>query len=148
LEKSFLSIDVTCSKGTYIRTLAEDIGERLGSCAHLFNLRRVGVGVFGIDQSVNIDRLELLATSEPGILRRELRPIDSFINHLPLVQLKVQQEKKFLSGQAIEVNLCSLMREDKNLVRVYGFSNDFFGTGQIVNNKLLYPKRLISKQTY
>ena len=147
-KKSFLRIDVICSKGTYIRTLAEDIGEKLGSCAHLFNLRRVGVGGFGIDQSVNIDRLELLAASEPDILKRELRPVDSFINYLPSVRLKVQQENKFLSGQVIEVNLCSLMREDNNLVRVYGFSNDFLGTGQIVNNRLLYPKRLISKQTY
>ena len=145
LKNSFLRIDVTCSKGTYIRTLAEDIGEKLGSCAHLYNLRRVGVGVFDIDQSININKLELLASSKPDVLSHKLRPVDSFINHWPSMQLNVQQEKKFLNGQPIRVSPYNQRNENEYLVRVYGFSNDFLGTAQMINNEILRPKRLISK---
>jgi len=145
LKNSFLRIDVTCSKGTYIRTLAEDIGEKLGSCAHLYNLRRVGVGVFDIDQSININKLELLAFSKPDVLSHKLRPVDSFINHWPSMQLNVQQEKKFLNGQPIRVSPYNQRNENEYLVRVYGFSNDFLGTAQMINNEILRPKRLISK---
>ena len=144
-KQSLLRIDVTCSKGTYIRTLAEDIGEKLGSCAHLYNLRRVGVGTFSIDQSINIDKLELLASSDPRILSKELRPVDSFINHWPSLQLQIQQEKKFLNGQAIEINFLNIGKKNEHLIRVYGYSNDFLGTGQIVGDRFLCPKRLISK---
>ena len=145
LKNSFLRIDVTCSKGTYIRTLAEDIGEKLGSCAHLYNLRRVGVGIFDIDQSININKLELLASSKPDVLSHKLRPVDSFINHWPSMQLNVQQEKKFLNGQPIRVSPYNQRNENEYLVRVYGFSNDFLGTAQMINNEILRPKRLISK---
>lgn len=145
LKNSFLKIDVTCSKGTYIRTLAEDIGEKLGSCAHLYNLRRVGVGIFDIDQSININKLELLASSKADVLSHKLRPVDSFINHWPLMQLNVQQEKKFLNGQPIRVSPYNQRNENEYLVRVYGFSNDFLGTAQMINNEILRPKRLISK---
>ncbi len=144
-KQSLLRIDVTCSKGTYIRTLAEDIGEKLGSCAHLYNLRRVGVGTFSIDQSINIDKLELLASSDPRILSKELRPVDSFINHWPSLQLQIQQEKKFLNGQAIELNFLNIGKKNEHLIRVYGYSNDFLGTGQIVGDRFLCPRRLISK---
>jgi len=145
LKNSFLKIDVTCSKGTYIRTLAEDIGEKLGSCAHLYNLRRVGVGIFDIDQSININKLELLASSKPNVLSHKLRPVDSFINHWPSMQLNFQQEKKFLNGQPIRVSPYNQRNENEYLVRVYGFSNDFLGTAQMINNEILRPKRLISK---
>ena len=145
LKNSFLRIDITCSKGTYIRTLAEDIGEKLGSCAHLYNLRRVGVGIFDIDQSININKLELLASSKPNVLSHKLRPVDSFINHWPSMQLNVQQEKKFLNGQPIRVSPYNQRNENEYLVRVYGFSNDFLGTAQMINNEILRPKRLISK---
>ena len=145
LKNSFLKIDVTCSKGTYIRTLAEDIGEKLGSCAHLYNLRRVGVGIFDIDQSININKLELLASSKADVLSHKLRPVDSFINHWPSMQLNVQQEKKFLNGQPIRVSPYNQRNENEYLVRVYGFSNDFLGTAQMINNEILRPKRLISK---
>ena len=145
LKNSFLRIDVTCSKGTYIRTLAEDIGEKLGSCAHLYNLRRVGVGVFDIDQSININKLELLASSKPDVLSHKLRPVDSLINHWPSMQLNVQQEKKFLNGQPIRVSPYNQRNENEYLVRVYGFSKDFLGTAQMINNEILRPKRLISK---
>lgn len=145
LKNSFLKIDVTCSKGTYIRTLAEDIGEKLGSCAHLYNLRRVGVGIFDIDQSININKLELLASSKPNVLSHKLRPVDSFINHWPSMQLNFQQEKKFLNGQPIRVSPYNQRNENEYLVRVYGFSNDFLGTAQMINKEILRPKRLISK---
>ena len=118
--------------------------KRYKSCAHLYNLRRIGVGVFNIGQSIDIDKLELLASSDPKILSHELKPIDSFINHWPSLQLKVQQEVKFLSGQAIELNHLNFERKNEYLVRVYGFSNNFLGTGRIVDDRLLCPKRLIA----
>jgi tRNA U55 pseudouridine synthase TruB len=79
------------------------------------------------------------------VLSNELRPIDLFINHWPSMQLKTEEEKKFLNGQTIETKLFEKRNENEYLVRVYGFSNDFIGTGQIIENKFLRPKRLISQ---
>ena len=61
------------------------------------------------------------------------------------MQLNVQQEKKFLNGQPLRVSPYNQRNENEYLVRVYGFSNDFLGTAQMINNEILRPKRLISK---
>ncbi len=145
LRKYFLKVNVTCSKGTYIRTLAEDIGERLGSCAHLSELRRIGVADLGIDQTVNLERLELLANVIPDNLDNELMPIELFIKNWPFLKLEIKEENNFLNGQPIDSFLFDTKGNNKCLVRVYGALNNFLGTGQINENKILRPIRSISK---
>tara|TARA_E500000331_G_scaffold358115_1_gene422782 strand:+ start:582 stop:1511 length:930 start_codon:yes stop_codon:yes gene_type:complete len=148
LNNKVLKIDVVCSKGTYIRTLAEDIGKRLGSCAHLSALRRIGIGALEIGQTITIDKLAQLADSSSSFLNDALKPIELFINHWPSVQLVKSNENNFLNGQLIKMFCPSIQDKEECLVRVYGFSNNFLGTGQIIDNKQLRPVRLISKTNF
>ncbi len=107
-----LVLDVTCSKGTYVRTLAEDLGEALGCGAHLSALRRTAVGALQLDDAVSLD--QLAALDEPA---REalLRPADSLLLNWPAVHLPDDEAGRFLSGLRRRVQL-----SDAPAVRVYG----------------------------
>jgi tRNA pseudouridine55 synthase len=92
-----VTLDVTCSAGTYIRSLAYDLGERLGVGAHLSGLRRTASGVFAIEQAVRLD--DLLAV--PDDWQRHLLPPDTVLGHLPAVQLDEQTTADVINGRAI-----------------------------------------------
>src|SRR5690606_32283015 len=83
-EPARATIRVACSKGTYIRVLAEDIGERLGCGAHLSMLRRERVGALSLDDAIGLDALEAL---EPEQRRARLAPVDALLVELPRVDL-------------------------------------------------------------
>jgi len=104
-------IDVRCSKGTYIRTLAEDIGERLGCGAHLAALRRTGSGALDLSQSVTIEQLQALDEPARAAL---LRPADVLVAEWPAVRLPDDEAGRFLSGLRRRVALA-----DAPAVRVY-----------------------------
>jgi tRNA pseudouridine55 synthase len=134
---SQLVLDVRCSKGTYIRTLAEDIGEALGCGAHLAGLRRTGSGLLHIDQAVTLAQLESL--DEPA---REalLLPPDALLADWPLVRLADDEAGRFLTGLRRRVSL-----GDAPQVRVYGpESRAFLGSahvsgGELIADRLLSP---------
>jgi len=107
-----LVIDVKCSKGTYIRTLAEELGERLGCGAHLSALRRTGSGALSIDDALTLEQLEAL---DEGERDARLKPADSLIADWPPVQLNDDDAGRFLSGLRRRVTLA-----DAPAVRVYG----------------------------
>lgn len=109
-------LDVVSSKGTYVRTLAEDIGEALGCGAHLSALRRTGSGPLDVAQAVTLDAL--IAMDEPA---REacLLPPDALLRDWPAVHLPADEAGKFLSGMRRRVKLA-----DAAQVRVYGPSQD------------------------
>ncbi|MDD5030433.1 MAG: tRNA pseudouridine(55) synthase TruB [Rhodoferax sp.] len=90
-----IDMEVTCSKGTYIRTLAEDIGEALGCGAHLSALRRTGTGGFDVAQCVTLAALEQMP--EPARLRC-LLPLDSLLQQHQRVTLDAENARRFLSG--------------------------------------------------
>ncbi len=92
-----LTLDVTCSAGTYIRSLAYDLGQRLGVGAHLSGLRRIASGAFTIEQAVPLD--DLLAA--PDDWQRHLLPPDTVLGHLPAVQLDEQTTADVTNGRAI-----------------------------------------------
>jgi tRNA pseudouridine55 synthase len=94
-ETPFLRLRVTCSKGTYIRTLGEDIAEALGCGGHLIALRRVATGPFGEQDCVTLTALEAL--DEPGRLRA-LRPLDCLLKGHEAVTLDGENAGRFLSG--------------------------------------------------
>jgi tRNA pseudouridine55 synthase len=106
-----LVIDVSCSKGTYIRTLAEDIGAALGCGAHLAALRRTGSGALSIDQAITIDALATMTEAE-----REARllPPDVLLSAWPEVRLPDDEAGRFLTGLRRRVLLA-----DAPAVRVY-----------------------------
>jgi tRNA pseudouridine55 synthase len=132
-----LVIDVRCSKGTYVRTLAEDIGEALGCGAHLSALRRTASGPLAVERAVTLEQLAEL--DEPG---RDalLLPADALLADWPQVQLGDDDAARFLSGLRRRVVL-----EDQRAVRVYGPQpRAFLGSahvkaGELIADRLLSP---------
>lgn len=125
---------VECSKGTYIRTLAEDIGERLGCGAHLAALARVRVGPFALERSLGLDELESL----PAQGRRErLLPPQALLESWPRLRLAADLSAKFRQGRAVPADTT-----DGN-VAVFGGDEAFLGTGEVAAGTLK-PRRLVA----
>jgi tRNA pseudouridine55 synthase len=91
---------VTCSKGTYVRTLAEDIGAALGCGAHLVALRRTGVGALTLEHAVTLEALEAMDSATRDAC---LRPVDALLSTFPIVRLGVAEAKRFLQGQRLRL---------------------------------------------
>jgi tRNA pseudouridine55 synthase len=128
-------IDVSCSKGTYIRTLAEDIGEALGCGAHLSALRRTGSGRLGIEAARSIEQLESLSAAE---LDAVLLPADALVADWPKVVLLAEDAGRFLAGVRRRLPLA-----DAAKVRVYGPADAFLGSAHIAGGELI-ASRLLS----
>jgi tRNA pseudouridine55 synthase len=130
-------LDVSCSKGTYVRVLAEDLGAALGCGAHLAALRRTRVGALSLDGSVSLDALEAM----PAAARREwLLPVDTLLSALPRVALGDWQARRFLHGNPVEVGGAG------GRVRVYGPDERLLGTAEIDEHGALNPRRLIATE--
>ena len=111
-----LALKVVCTKGTYIRVLAEDIGEALGCGAHLSALRRTASGRFRIEQAA---RLEDLASGEERA--RRLLPLGALVDGLPRAELGAAEEARLRQGQALKISglragLCAVVRADGGVV--------------------------------
>ena len=131
-----LVLDVACSKGTYIRTLAEDIGAALGCGAHLSALRRTGCGALGVDSAITIDQLEML--NEPA-RQALLLPADMLLATWPEVQLPAAEAARFTNGLRRRVD-----GSDAPAIRVYSTTpRAFLGTAHISAGELI-PSRLLS----
>lgn len=136
-EPEKLVLNVSCSKGTYIRTLAEDIGEALGCGAHLGGLRRTATGAFRIEEAVSLDTLEALPEDRRDSL---LRPVDAVLTQLPEVVLEEGLAGRFCHGQT--VTLASVPR---GVSRVYTPFGQFLGLGEDGGEGRLVPKRLLAE---
>ncbi|WP_321841168.1 tRNA pseudouridine(55) synthase TruB [Paraburkholderia bannensis] len=133
---------VTCTKGTYVRTLAEDIGETLGCGAHLVMLRRTGVGALTLDHAVTLDALT--AMDEPA---RDtwLQPVDALLSTFPRVTLDAESARRFTHGQRLPLNALVLERsecEAADRVRVYDEAGRLLGVAKAANG-VLAPERLV-----
>jgi len=126
-------IEVSCSKGTYIRTLAEDIGAALGCGAHLLGLRRTRIGGFGIETAVTLSELELAERRAAT-----LQPVDLLVSHLPVCELEGEELRRFTHGQA--VRLAGFPPGEQ---RVFG-AGRFLGLGAVDATGLLMPVRLVA----
>lgn len=136
--ESSLTLSVSCTKGTYIRSLVRDIGEALGCGAHVEVLRRTGVDPFTTPKMVTLDELHELHRS--GESKALLLPVDSALPNWPSVGLDEDQTLRLQNGLKIaseEFGAAS------RLVRVYGPETKFIGLGE-VNDGLLKAKRLMS----
>ncbi|HEX8843421.1 MAG TPA: tRNA pseudouridine(55) synthase TruB [Pyrinomonadaceae bacterium] len=96
-----LSIRVKCSAGTYVRTLAESIGERLGASAHLASLRRTRAGDFGIEEAIGLDELQELA--DAGRVEERILSPDAALSGLPFLHLTADEARRALHGVALGV---------------------------------------------
>lgn len=133
-----LTVEVTCSKGTYIRVLAEDIGEALGCDAHLANLRRTKVGALSLEDAVTLQALETMSVDER---LATLKPLDALMQTLPAVHLSENDRVRFCHGQRLALGLPSCPR-----VRVYGPDEQMVGTARVNERGVLEPERLIANK--
>lgn len=133
-----LTVEVTCSKGTYIRVLAEDIGEALGCGAHLASLRRTKVGVLSLEDAVTLQALETMSVDER---LATLKPLDALMQTLPAVHLSENDRVRFYHGQRLALGLPSCPR-----VRVYGPDEQMVGTARVNERGVLEPERLIANK--
>lgn len=129
-----LTVDIRCSKGTYVRVLAEDIGHALGVPATLAALRRTSVGQLTTQDLVPLEAIESAAPNERSAF---LKPVDWLIRDWPAVVLTVEQQRRFQQGQVI-----LLASGDPGLVRVYSATQDFLGTGRLAADSRLHPERV------
>jgi tRNA pseudouridine55 synthase len=130
-----ITLRVRCSKGTYIRTLAEDLGGALGLPAHLKDLRRIGVGELVASEMV---RLEDLEQADDHQRDQWLKPVDWLIRDWPEVMLDEADARRFQHGQSIRVPSHLV----PNVYRVKTVSGQFMGTGRVEPHHLMNPERV------
>ena len=133
-QRERLVLDVRCSKGTYIRTLAEDIGRQLGCGAHLAALRRTASGALGLHDALTLDRLAAMSEAERDAL---LLPADALLADWPQVHLPDDEAGRFLTGLRRRVSLA-----DAAAVRVYGPDDAFLGSAHIAGGELIADRLL------
>jgi tRNA pseudouridine55 synthase len=130
-------IMVSCSKGTYIRTLAEDIGNALGCGAYLTQLRRLQTGRFNLAQAVTLEQLEAMDMGQRDAF---LLPPDSLLQQLPAVCLDVESAYYLCRGQSIWKSGVT----QQGFLRLYEDSQRFLGLGEVTDDCRIAPRRLIS----
>jgi len=134
-----LVLDVHCSKGTYVRSLAEDLGEALGCGGHVTSLRRTGLGPFEAERMLTLEHLERLAAEDPAKLEAVLLPMDVALRDWPEVRLHDDAAYYLCQGQPVFVPQAPL----SGLVRLYGGARGFLGIGTILSDGRVAPKRLV-----
>ncbi|MBP3580138.1 MAG: tRNA pseudouridine(55) synthase TruB [Clostridia bacterium] len=127
-------INVSCSKGTYIRTLCEDIGKKLGVPACMYSLERTVCGSFKKEDSVDLDKLEkLYLDGKSKEIEKLLIPAQSLFSHLPQVTLPEFYTKLCLNGCEIYISKLGIKEEffKEGTCRVYSFDKRFIGQGEL-----------------
>jgi len=137
-ELPYVEFSVHCSKGTYVRTIAEDIGDRLGCGAHVVALRRTSVGGFS-EKPVTMDQLESAKVESFQQLDDYLMGMDTAVSDWPDIRLSSDLEFYVKQGQPVMVPKAPA----NGFVRLYGASDDFIGVGVINDDGKVAPKRLI-----
>lgn len=139
-EDNVLELEVACTKGTYVRTLAEDIGSRLDCGAHVIQLRRLAVGPYS-GEMLTMEQLQALAEEGRHVLDESLLPIESGIANWPDVKLDNDSAYYMRQGQPILVPHAPTC----GYVRIY-HQHEFMGVGEIQDDGRVAPKRMIQAQ--
>ena len=139
-ERPEADIYLECSKGTYVRSLAEDLGRAIGCGAFVSALRRTRAGPFGIEDSMTLNALEALkGAGESGQLDTLLLPTDAALGALPLVRLSESSGFYMRQGQPVMVS----NGPRDGIVRVALDSGEFLGVGEMLDDGRVAPRRLV-----
>lgn len=142
ISEDLFELDVHCSKGTYVRTLVEDIGERLACGAHVAALRRLSVTPYEQYKMYTLDMLEsLLKNQSIQVLHQLLLPLESSVQRLPMVKLSTSAAFYMRTGQPVMVPHLPI----SGWVRLYE-ADLFIGVGEILEDGRVGPKRLVASQ--
>ncbi|TAJ94635.1 MAG: tRNA pseudouridine(55) synthase TruB [Gammaproteobacteria bacterium] len=137
-----LRMAVHCSKGTYIRTLAEDIGKLLGCGAHVTMLRRTGAGPFREAGMHVLEKLQEVAVHGVEHLDSLLLPLDAALRDLPDLRLNALIAGYIRDGQAVMVPQAPI----SGMLRLYDETGGFIGVGEILDDGRVEPRRLVNRQ--
>ncbi len=135
-----LKVEVRCSKGTYIRTLAEDIGDVLGCGAHVSGLRRIGAGPYDNDKLLTLEDLRAMAEQGEEVLDTALLATESAVEHWPNVKLTDDVAYYVRQGQPVMVPHAPT----RGWVRLSAVSHGFLGVGEVLDDGRIAPRRLIN----
>lgn len=141
LEADALELEVACSKGTYVRTLVEDIAQALGTVAHVIVLRRLGVGPYAEERMYKLEELEALAEQGMERLDELLLPVDSALEHWPSVELGADSAYYLMQGQAV----MAPGAPSSGKVRLYDEGHGFLGIGEVKLDGRVAPTRLFPR---
>lgn len=131
-----LEIEVDCAKGTYIRTLAEDIGNALGCGGHLKSLRRLTTGHFRLQDALTLEQLEAMSMEQRD---SSLLPVEASIQYLPQIVLDEDSTYYLQRGQAVWKSGAV----PAGALRLYGADGVFLGIGEQMPDGKIAPKRLV-----
>jgi tRNA pseudouridine55 synthase len=134
-----LELAIRCSKGTYVRTLVDDLGEQLGCGAHVVALRRTGVGPYQEQDMHTLAELEALAEQGLDALDERLLPVDTAVADWPRIELDRDGVYYLRQGQPLQVPRAPT----EGRVALYGPGDRFLGVGEIMDDGRVAPKRLI-----
>jgi len=134
--EDWLDLDVHCSKGTYVRVLAEDIGAALGCGGHVEQLRRTAVGAFTLAQAVTFEHLETLEDGERLAL---LLPFSAIAEELPAFSLSAEVAFFLRKGQPV----FAPNAPSAGLLRLFTREGVFLGVGEVTDDGMVAPRRLV-----
>lgn len=135
-----LRLRVHCSKGTYIRTLVEDLGEALGCGAHVIELRRTFVSPYEHQPMYTLDALESILEKEGAAgLQACLLPLNSSVSHFPAVKLSTATAFYLRQGQSVRTQLPL----NAPLVQLFNDNEQFLGVGEVTSDGRVKPQRLV-----
>lgn len=141
-EAPFLTLEVHCSKGTYIRTLVDDLGEYLGCGAHVTMLRRTAVSDYPTAQMMSWENLQQLAEKQDmAELDRLLLPMDTAVSTLPVLVLTAQQTTAVGFGQRVKFDNPQQLQGE---VRLFSHENCFLGIAEIGKDNVIRPSRMVN----
>lgn len=139
-----LTVDVRCSKGTYVRTLAEDIGRDLGCGAHVAGLRRLAAGPFNIEETVSIEQLEALTDEGREGIDAKLQPVGAAVRNWPAIELPEVTASYLRQGQPVQVSNAPTDGWVSIFAETPEDNVEFIGVGEIQDDGLVAPRRLIA----
>jgi len=139
-----VDVEVRCSKGTYIRTLAEDLGCELGCGAHVASLHRLAAGPFRDDQTITLAQLETLREGKRAEeLDFLLQPVETSVADLARVKLPDSVAWYFRRGQPVMVPGTCRNAEQGDKVRIFDTDGQFLGVGEVMEDGRVTPRRLV-----
>ncbi len=142
--KAELDVEVHVSKGTYVRSLAEDLGNVLGCGAHVSALHRNIAGPFNDEQTITLEELQRRReTVEPTDLDELLKPMDIAVADRMAVELSAVVAGYFQLGQPVMSNQAFRNGQEGDIVRVFREGGDFLGVGEVTADGQVAPKRLV-----
>ena len=140
-EAPFLTLEVHCSKGTYIRTLVDDLGEALGCGAHVTVLRRLAVADYPIEAMTSYADLQNFSENRPlAELDKLLLPVDTAVSMLPKLILDERQSKAVCFGQRVRFENNARLHDQ---IRLYSESGQFLGMAEITSDNIIRPSRMV-----